>query len=176
MNAIRLGPAHLERYRALMLEGYASHPDAFTSSAAERAALPLDWWQARLKDEPSPSVVALGVELGGELAGAVGVAFESREKIRHKATLVGLYVREHFRTLGVGAALVAAVLATARERPGVLLVQLTVSDHNVGAKRLYRRHGFVEFGVEPMAMAAGAGYVAKCHMWCNLAAASASVA
>jgi hypothetical protein len=39
---------HVVAYRDLMLEAYAAHPDAFTSSAVERAALPLAWWERRL--------------------------------------------------------------------------------------------------------------------------------
>lgn len=32
-------------YRALMLEAYGAYPQAFTSSVAERAAMPLSWWE-----------------------------------------------------------------------------------------------------------------------------------
>jgi ribosomal protein S18 acetylase RimI-like enzyme len=165
---MRLGLADAELYRELMLEGYASHPDAFTSTAAERAALPLSWWQARLTEEPGAAAIVLGVKLEATLAGAVALTFESRDKTRHKSSLVGLYVRPSFRRLGVGNALVESVVTAARARAGVLLVQLTVANHNAAAKRLYARHGFVEFGVEPFAMAVGDGYMDKCHMWCNL--------
>ena len=37
----RLSPSHAGNYRALMLEAYAAHPDAFTSSVAERERLPM---------------------------------------------------------------------------------------------------------------------------------------
>jgi ribosomal protein S18 acetylase RimI-like enzyme len=168
MKAMRLGLADAELYRELMLEGYASHPDAFTSTAAERAALPLSWWQARLTEEPGAAAIVLGVKREAKLAGAVALTFESRDKTRHKSSLVGLYVRPSFRRLGLGDALVESVVNAARARAGVLLVQLTVAKHNAAAKRLYARHGFVEFGVEPFAMAVGDGYVDKCHMWCNL--------
>ena len=46
-----LGAADAETYRALMLEAYGAYPQAFTSSVAERAAMPLSWWQKRL-DNP----------------------------------------------------------------------------------------------------------------------------
>jgi len=36
----RLEPSNAADYRALMLEAFELHPDAFTSSHAERAALP----------------------------------------------------------------------------------------------------------------------------------------
>ena len=48
----RLNPMHAEAYRAMMLEAYEHHPDAFLSSTSERAALLLSWWQKRLDDNP----------------------------------------------------------------------------------------------------------------------------
>lgn len=69
IKATRLGLADAELYRELMLEGYAAHPDAFTSTAAERAALPLSWWQGRLTEEPEAAALVLGVKLEATLAG-----------------------------------------------------------------------------------------------------------
>jgi GNAT superfamily N-acetyltransferase len=164
MAAIALTPDDLDRYRALMLEGYTLHPDAFTSTAEERTNLPRSWWQARLQAGPIAESLAFGVIRGDELAGAAALLFESRTKTRHKATLVGMYVRDRYRGHGIGGELVASVLEAARAREGVLLVQLTVSEPNTAARRLYERHGFVQFGVEPLAMLGQCGYIAKCHM------------
>ena len=44
----RLGAADAPAWRALMLDALAREPDAFTSDAAESAALPLDWWVLRV--------------------------------------------------------------------------------------------------------------------------------
>lgn len=163
-----LRPIHAGDYRALMLEAYALHPDAFSSSVAERAALPLSWWQARLSEEPLAAQQVLGVFQDGGLAGVAGLTFESREKLRHKATLFGMYVPARCRQQGLGRRLVQAVLAQAAGRPGVRLVQLTVTQGNDAASALYARCGFVPYGVEPYAVAAGTAYVAKIHMWCNI--------
>ena len=166
----RLVPADAEAYRALMLEAYARHPDAFTSSVAERAKLPLTWWQSRLDDGADAPDIVFGAFEGGSLAGAVGLSFEIREKARHKSTLFGMYVADAHRHRGLGRALVANALAAARQREGVRLMQLTVTDRNAEARDLYARCGFVPFGLEPLAVAVGSGYVAKVHMWCDLRA------
>lgn len=168
MEIQRLSPAHASEYRALMLEAYERHPDAFASSVAERAALPLSWWEERLEPGPQPSQLVLGAFDGGDLAGAAGLTFESREKERHKARLYGLSVAAAHRRRGLGSRLVEAVLAEARARPGVRLVQLTVAHPNPAARALYERAGFVQFGLEPLAFAAGDRFVAKLHMWCDL--------
>lgn len=167
MNIERLHPGAADAYRALMLEAYTLHPDAFTSSAAERSALPLSWWQARLAPGDAAEIV-LGALVDGELAGVAGLAFDQREKVRHKSTLFGMYVPQRHRGLGLGRKLVEAALLLARGRPGVRIVQLTVTKGNVPAQALYSACGFVPFGEEPMAVAVGAGFVEKTHMWCEL--------
>lgn len=168
MNVRRLSPQHAPAYRELMLEAYAAHPDAFTSSAAERSALPIAWWEARLADGPTPGEVVFGVIEGSSLQGVAGLSFEAREKARHKATLFGMYVPAALRGRGLGRRLVTSALDCARARPGVSLVQLTVTQGNAAAVALYQRCGFVEFGLEPFAVAVGEAYVSKLHMWCDL--------
>ena len=116
----RLSPSQAGEYRAFMLEAYATHPDAFTSSVAEREKLPLAWWEARLSAEPAAKEVVLGAFHAGELAGVVGLSFEQREKVRHKATLFGMYVRPSLRGQGIGRQLVQSALKQARARPDVL--------------------------------------------------------
>ena len=44
-------------------------------------------------------------------------------------------------------------------------MQLTVTEGNEPAVGLYESCGFVRFGVEPLAVAVGSGYVSKVHMW-----------
>lgn len=151
-----------------MLEAYALHPDAFTSSVAERAALPLSWWENRLADVPEPSELVFAALLDGRLAGVAGLSFDSREKARHKAHLFGMYVPAQFRQHGLGKQLVHAALAYAQARAGVRIVQLSVTHGNHPAQALYRQCGFVEFGLEPFAVAVGTKYVSKVHMWCDL--------
>lgn len=151
-----------------MLEAYAGHPEAFTSTVAERERLPLSWWEGRLSADPAADRIVLGAFEGEELAGVVGLSFERREKVRHKATLFGMYVQPKWRGRGVGGQLVTAALERARQRAGVRVVQLTVTETNAPAVALYEHCGFIRFGVEPMAVAAGSGYVTKLHMWRRL--------
>ena len=165
---LRLSADHAGAYRALMLEAYARHPDAFTSSVAEREALALSWWQARLAGGEQANEVVFGAFHKGELAGVVGLSFDTREKARHKATLFGMFVPAQHRKLGLGRLLVDAALDCARGRPGVRQVLLTVTQGNASAQALYARCGFESFGVEPDAVALGSTFVSKVHMWRKL--------
>lgn len=168
MNIRRLAPPDAPAYRALMLEAYELHPDAFTSSVSERSVLPLVWWESRLKVEPLPPDVVFGAYSDNRLAGVAGLSFDSRDKARHKATLFGMYVPAEFRRGGLGRQLLVALLAHAKARNGVKLVQLTVTHGNTAAQALYERFGFAQFGLEPFAVAVGSEFVSKVHMWCNL--------
>lgn len=158
----RLDASHALDYRALMLEAYDRHPQAFTSSVRERASMPLSWWESRLTGKLD---VVFGAFEEGRLAGIAGLAFEPREKARHKATLFGMYVSAAVRQRGLGHQLVQAVLVEARTHQGVRLIKLTVTAGNDAAFNLYRRCGFIQFGLEPMAVRVGEEYFDKIHMW-----------
>lgn len=161
----RLTPHQAPAYRALMLEAYAQHPDAFTSSVDERAALPLAWWEQRLSEAPDAQELVFGALDGEVLVGAVGLLFESRMRGRHKATLFGMMVRSTHRRSGLGARLLGAAIEHAQALPHLLQLQLTVSAGNDGARALYERFGFVSFGLEPYAVAVDDTFVSKVHMW-----------
>lgn len=164
----RLTPADASAYRAIMLEAYERHPEAFTSSVAERESLPLAWWESRLLGDPHADSTVLGAFRDDRLVGAVGILFDTREEARHKSTLFGMYVPDEFRRTGIGQQLVVAAMEQARARGGIKVMQLTVTEGNKTAQSLYERCGFISFGVEPFAVAVGSGYVSKVHMWCDL--------
>ncbi|MDN0081477.1 GNAT family N-acetyltransferase [Crenobacter sp. SG2305] len=164
----RLIPSEAVAYRQLMLEAYQSHPEAFTSSVEERAALPLSWWGERLTEASLAPEVVFAAFDGGRLAGVAGIAFESREKVRHKANLFGMYVPVRYRGQGLGQRLIQTVLNYAKLRGGVRIVQLTVTDDNDAACRLYARCGFLSYGLEPLAVRVGDTFMAKRHMYYDL--------
>ncbi len=164
----RLEPPDAPAYRQVMLHAYAHEPDAFTSTVAERESLPLAWWAARMARGPEAPERVCGAFVDGRLVGVAGLSPERRARTCHRATLFGMYVLPAHRGQGVAHALVAAVLACAREVPGVRVVELTVTESNPGAVRLYASCGFRAFGVEPLAVNVGDRYVSKVHMWIDL--------
>ncbi|MBL8520838.1 MAG: GNAT family N-acetyltransferase [Betaproteobacteria bacterium] len=156
-----------DAYRALMLDAYARHPAEFTSTVEERAVQPIEWWVRRIGGE-STDARAFGAFREGELVGTVALEFATRTKMRHKATLIGMYVVEAGRRCGTGRQLVRTVLDAARARAGVRQVLLTVTEGNHPAQRLYESCGFEAFGTEPRALYADGRFRGKVHMWCDL--------
>lgn len=162
----RLTHRDVEDYRALMLEAYATEPDAFTSTMSEREAMPLEWWKKRVSEEADARSVVYGAFVNSQLVGAVGLHFERRERTRHKATLYGTFVRPSCRQRRIARHLVDAVMDHARAKPQIRQVLLRVTASNHQAIRLYEAAGFRPFGTEPDANRVGDRYIAVANMWC----------
>lgn len=160
----RLVPTDAREHRALMLGAYAREPEAFTSSVAERIDLPLDWWARRLGGPGSDEQV-WGAFQGSRLVGAAGLSREARERTAHRGFVFGVAVEPDMRRQGIARRLVRTLMADALTWPGLRLLELTVSDGNAGARRVYEDCGFVAWGCEPRALALDDGReVGKWHL------------
>jgi ribosomal protein S18 acetylase RimI-like enzyme len=168
MDVVRLQSSDATQYRALMLEAYEQAADAFTTTAAERAVEPESFWVKRIAD-PTELGVALGAFSGQDLVGTVALEFSAKPKTKHKALLIGMYVAPTARRAGAGRTLVEAAVAFAKNRGGISVVTLTVTEGNDAATTLYQSLGFQTFGVEPLAILTPGGYKGKVHMWLALA-------
>jgi len=145
----RLGPADAAAYREIRLEGLERHPEAFGSTYADEAKLAPEDFVRRMVEVPT-----FAAERDGRLLGLAGLAIESSTKRRHRGTLIRMYVRPEARGSGAADALVEAVLDHARAE-GLDAVLLAVITEAEPARRLYERHGFKVYGVEPGALRIG---------------------
>ncbi|MGF6228512.1 GNAT superfamily N-acetyltransferase [Inquilinus ginsengisoli] len=145
----QLGPADAAAYREIRLEGLERHPEAFGSTYEAEAALSPEEFVRRVVEVPT-----FAAERDGRLLGLVGLARESGVKRRHRGTLIRMYVRPEARGSGAADALVEAVLDHARSE-GLDAVLLAVITEAEPARRLYERHGFKVYGVEPGALRIG---------------------
>ncbi|MGO4127287.1 N-acetyltransferase family protein [Inquilinus sp. YAF38] len=145
----RLEAADAAAYREIRLEGLERHPEAFGSTYEAEAALSPEDFVRRVTEVPT-----FAAERDGRLLGLVGLARESGVKRRHRGTLIRMYVRPEARGSGAADALVEAVLDHARAE-GLDAVLLAVITEAEPARRLYERHGFKVYGVEPGALRIG---------------------
>jgi acetyl esterase/lipase/GNAT superfamily N-acetyltransferase len=134
----RLRPREGPRLRAVRLRALADAPDAFGSTLAETERRSAEDWEAQI--EALPTFVW---REGGADLGMVRGAPHDRDP--DAGYLISMWVAPEARGRGIGAALVREVLAWARGR-GLHRLLLDVGAHNVPARRLYERLGFVATG------------------------------
>jgi ribosomal protein S18 acetylase RimI-like enzyme len=140
----RLDAGDTEAYRALRLQALRTDPVAFSSAHADEAAQPSAFFAARMPN-------TFGCFVDDALVGSVGLIVAPGEKVRHRGTIVGMYVRQEHRGHGHARQLMAFAIATARAA-GLSSVRLAVTVGNAAAEALYRELGFRPYGVEPDAI------------------------
>ena len=151
-----LTPSDVDEYRRVRLRALAEHPEAFRSDAEEEAAKPQQWWDARLAPRSESNGAFFGAWTDARrLVGTAGLLLETRRKVCHTATIVGMYVAPEHAGRGIGARLLDACIDAARADPALEVLYLTVTSTNSGAIRLYERAGFVAYGLEPRSMRLG---------------------
>jgi RimJ/RimL family protein N-acetyltransferase len=141
ISALTAGDARA--YNELFARGATEHPDSLRISPGDIASAPF----ATMDGESGCTLVARDDE--GSWLGVVTVEREQgREKRRHIAWVLRMYVTSSASGRGVGRALLLAALERARRIPGVTKVNLTVAEHNVAAVHLYESVGFRPFSRE----------------------------
>jgi ribosomal protein S18 acetylase RimI-like enzyme len=153
----RLEPPDAALYRELRLEALRLHPLAYGSTVESESAAAPGFFEQRLVN----SEVLLG-SIGDAPMGIVRFSIPTFVTERHKGELTGMYVRTAAEGSGLASALVDAVIARALGR--VILVELSVITTNDRARRLYARHGFEIYGVDPCALKHGDRYLDEYRM------------
>jgi RimJ/RimL family protein N-acetyltransferase len=130
-------------YNEFFRQGAVAHPDTLRISPADIVAAPFR------TVHPMGGVTLAARDDTGAWLGVVTLERESgREKRRHIAWVLRMYVPAESGGRGIGRALLRAAVAAARELPGVSKVNLTVAAHNLHAVRLYESEGFRSFSRE----------------------------
>jgi RimJ/RimL family protein N-acetyltransferase len=168
LNVVILSASDAPQYKALMLHAYEHAADAFTSTPEERAKEPDTWWIKRIAD-PDGMTISFGAKQGDDLVGTVALEFSAKPKTRHKALVVGMYVMPAWRGKGLARCLLHAAIDHCTSRGDIMVMQLEVTEGNQPAAELYRKLGFSQYGLEPMAVFTPSGFKSKVHMWLSMA-------
>jgi ribosomal protein S18 acetylase RimI-like enzyme len=158
----RLTAADVDAFRALRLEAMTAEPETFGTDIAEEREKTVETSAAMLG-----STAVFGAYVDGELVGMAGFARMKPLREQHKGTVWSMYIRASARGLGLGGALLRAVIAHARTEVEVL--NLVVVSTNTAAVALYERHGFRRWGLEPRALKLGEDrYTTDGYYWLPL--------
>ena len=125
------------------MEALYDSPEAFSASPGDEAMSDAAITERCVPDAPG---LTIGAFQGTALVGMADYVPDRGQKTRHKAKLVGVYLKPDWRKSGVGRAMVEAIIAHARQQRVILKCHATM--HNLPARRLYHALGFVQFGVE----------------------------
>lgn len=98
----------------------------------------------------------------------VTLMFEQKEKLKHKAHLVAMYVKPEYRKKGVAKGLIHKAVNTARRLKYIVQIQLAVTSENEPAKRLYESMGFEAYGIEKRSLQVGHQFYDDILMVLNL--------
>ena len=97
----------------------------------------------RLKEEKNS--VLFVAENEGKLVGNIDLNGNQRLKLFHTG-VIGMGIRSEWRALGIGSALIDAVIKWSESNPYINLLWLEVYDSNEAGKALYNKMGFKECG------------------------------
>jgi acetyltransferase len=138
--------ANLPRLAEIMqdcVEGGASVNFVLPFSMAQS----LDWWQNRLPAIESGEVQLFVAEVDGIIAGSGQLALAGQPNGQQRADVAKMLVHRDYRNRGLGAAILAALEDKARTLGRTTMI-LDTAKGSAG-DRLYRRSGWVPFGVVP---------------------------
>ena len=136
-------------YRELRLEALRTHPEAFGAAYEESLARPIERWQQNVRDGAGSDLgITYVAEAAGRLIGMTGIYRDDSAKMRHRATIWGVYMRPDWRGAGIADRLIAACLGWARQQQ-LRLVTLSVVTTNAAAIGRYVRCGFSVYGLDP---------------------------
>jgi RimJ/RimL family protein N-acetyltransferase len=150
----RLGPDDLDAWHDMRIEMLLLVPTAFGDSHEEALARGKESFLDHLT---KPDVAIFGAFSKGALVGSACFAQRSEAKERHKGLMWGVYARPTMRGAGVGEAVVGAVIEHAKGQ--VEILQAMVGARNEPARALYRRMGFVTYGLERRAIRVNGVYI-----------------
>ncbi|MCX6078074.1 MAG: GNAT family N-acetyltransferase [Chloroflexi bacterium] len=123
------------------------NPTLFGSDYDSRENCTIEWTLKLIQANPQEecSFVAACDQL---ILGMTGIRRFPGQKLRHSATIGGVYIQPQWRRQGLAFGLLAGCLDWAREHE-IVSLKLAVVTTNLAAIQLYEQNGFIKYGREP---------------------------
>lgn len=129
----------------------------------ECGAITLEGERAFLRAQrESPRELMLACEVAGQVAGSCSLSFGAVRKTAHRGT-VGICLRKAYWGLGIGTAMMHALIDVGRAR-GAYQLELECLEGNARARALYEKAGFRLTAVLPDAIRMDDGALLNVHV------------
>lgn len=143
IKVIKLPASKWREYRNLRLKAVKNDPLAFVDTYEEELNSSEEKWKLRLN---SPNGLMLFAEADGKPVGMVGAFWENKEKNKHIANIVSLFVKEEFRGKGIGKILLEAMIKELNRKSDIRKLKLGVVFTQIAALNMYQKLGFKIIG------------------------------
>lgn len=138
-------------YRDIRLESLQTAPDAYASSYEEESVQNDTFFIGRIEDGGT-----FGCFSNDVLIGVSGYFVNKHIKCAHVAAIWGVYLKPEYRGQGLATHLLERVIASLPD--SIEQVRLSAGRHNDAARALYRKAGFVEYGLKERVLKIDAQY------------------
>lgn len=146
-----------EAYQKIRLEMLHKNPESFGDSYENNLKHDIEFYRKRV----TKSYIA-GAFHEGVLIGTAGYFGHEGDKVKHKATIWGVYVQPDFRGKRISQKLIENVINECAKLFEQVLIN--VSAENFPAITIYKSLGFEEYGREPKARIIKGKYYDEVHM------------
>lgn len=136
-------------------------PEAFGSSYEEECHWDKSVYENRMK---TCECFYFGAFVENSMIGLIGLAFNQREKTKHRASIVSFFVDSDFRGQGCGRKLLLAAIEKARSEKTVEQLELSVVTKQIAAVSLYKSVGFEIYGEESHSLEVNGRYYDEFYM------------
>jgi len=126
------------------------------------------WFKDTIERTRKGDGFALIAGVDGKVVGISDVRNKTPQQEQSHVGLVGIYVLEGYRSLGIGSALFSRLIKMAKEQGKYEILVLSVFGNNKHAQNLYRKFGFVEFGTLPNGIKRNGECVNEIYMYRRL--------
>lgn len=139
IKIIKLPVDKWKDYKQLRLEALKKEPTSFAASIDDIKIQPDIYWKVRLNSKDS---VLYFAQVDGQLVGVAGYRRDLGQKVKHKASIFGVYVQEKFRGGGIALKLLEKILEDLKSNKEIIKIDLDVNTKNTAAISLYKKLGF----------------------------------
>ena len=132
-------------WKKIRLEALKDSPENFGSAHEEES----NWKGSDFRNSLQKNNI-FGAFINHELIACAGFYKMNSLKTKHRGVIWGVYTQPEQRLKGASNSLIEAIIIHAKEH--VIQIHLTCVTTNLGAIKLYQKHGFLIYGTEPRSL------------------------